>query len=124
MAKCLYCQDRSGIISKVCKDCRQLIQSMKQLDENFGYRILLDTLMATGVDSEKIQRFLDADPDGTGSLNQQVTARMTNQLMGDLGQPSQMSAEDVKNVQKQVEKGESYLDQPDVVSHPKAEKDD
>lgn len=120
MAHCIYCQDRSGFVSQVCRDCRKLIAAMKQLEDNFGYRILLDTLLATAVDPDKIERFLHADPDGTGSLNQRITARMTNQLMGDLGQPSEMSAQDVKDVEKRVAKGDSYLEMPDVVRHPKA----
>ena len=91
MSHCVYCQDRSGIISKVCKDCRKLITSVKGLENSFGYRILLNTLLETGVDPDKIERFLDADPDGEGSLNQQVTARMTNELMTDLGQATEMT---------------------------------
>lgn len=123
MAKCIYCQDASGLLSQVCKDCRKLIAAYKTLGTSFGYRELLDSLLATEVDENKIERFLDADPDGSGSLNQQVTARMTNELMGAMGQESHMTANDVKDVEESVKRGESYLDMPDVVTHPKAEED-
>ncbi len=76
-----------------------------------------------GGGSFRVAYLLHADPDGTGSLNQRITARMTNQLMGDLGQPSKMSAQDVKDVEKRVAKGDSYLEMPDVVRHPKAEQE-
>lgn len=71
--------------------------------------MLLDTLLETGVDPERIEKFLDADPDGEGSFNQKIAARMTNQVMGDLGQPSEMTAEDVKKVQEKMKREESYL---------------
>ncbi len=124
MSRCVYCQERSGIVSQVCRDCRTLIKGMKTLDADFGYRTLLDTLLATDIDPDKIEKFLDADPDGKGSLNQRITARMTNQLMGDLGQETHLSAQHVKNVEEKMAAGESYLDIPDVVTHPKAEKDE
>jgi len=122
MSRCVYCHDRAGFISKVCKDCRRLISSLKELGASFGYRQLLDALMDTGIDPDKIERFMEADPDGHGSLNQQVTARMTNELMTDLGQPTQMKAKDVGEIQKRIARGESYLDEPDVITHPKSEK--
>lgn len=111
MAHCVYCKYRSGLISQVCRDCRKLIAAVKKLPEDFGYRQLLDTLLETKVDPDKIGSFLDADPDSKGSLNQQITARMTNQLMTDLGQPSKMSAKDVKEVQEKIARGESYLEE-------------
>ncbi len=121
MARCIYCQCRSGFISQVCRDCRTLTRAFKTLNENFGYRELLDKLLDTGVDPDKIEKFLDTDTEGTGSISQRITARMTNQLMADLGQPTKMSGQDVKEVEKSIANGESYLDMPDVVAHPKSE---
>ena len=117
MAHCVYCQERSGVFSRVCKDCRRLIAAVKALGDSYGYRTLLEGLMATAVSEAKIQQFLDADPDGSGSLNDQVTARMTNELMGALGQSSEMKARDVRAVKERVERGESYLEEPDITHH-------
>lgn len=122
MAHCVYCQERSGFFSQVCRDCRKLIAAVKALGDSYGYRALLDSLMATAVSTEKIQQFLDADPDGSGSLNDRVTARMTNELMGALGQASDLKAEDVRAVKERVEHGESYLEEPDITHHSQLKK--
>ncbi len=98
--KCLYCSERAGFLKRRCRDCLRLEAALQTLSHSFGYRELLDTLLATGIDSQKIERFLDADPDGTGSLNDRVTARMTNEIMAGLGQPSHMTASSVKEVRK------------------------
>jgi hypothetical protein len=116
MARCVYCQDRSGFISRVCKDCRKLIAAYGTLEGSFGYRELLDVLLATEIDPDKIELFLEADPDQKGSVTQWVTARMTNELMKDMGLPTEMQAKDVKNVQEAVARGDSYLEESDVVA--------
>ncbi len=91
-----------------------MIAAVKELGDSYGYRTLLETLEATGVSPAKIEKFLDTDLDQTGSFNQKVTARMTNELMEALGQPSQMSAADVRTIEERIQRGESYLDLPDV----------
>ena len=114
MAACVYCQERASFFSRVCRECRRLIAAVKELGDSYGYRTLLETLEATGVSPAKIEKFLDTDLDQTGSFNQKVTARMTNELMEALGQPSQMSAADVRTIEERIQRGESYLDLPDV----------
>lgn len=103
--KCLYCQSRAGFLRRFCRDCRQLIRLMQDAPASFGYRELLDRLMATNVPTAKIQSFLDRDIDGRGSLNDQLTARMTNQIMASLGQPSSMTADGVKKVKEDIAAG-------------------
>jgi hypothetical protein len=111
--KCVYCQERAGFFKRVCKDCDRLVDTVKEIhgqaerEGGFGYRELLDTLIATGVDHAKIEKFLDADVDGRGSVNDQITARMTNQIMESMGQPSQMSGKDVKKVRKDIAEGKA-----------------
>lgn len=124
MSRCVYCGERAGFISRVCKDCRKLVARVKKLGPSFGYRQLLDTLLESGVKPDKVERFLEADPDRTGSLNEHVTARMTNELMKDLGQPTEMKAEHVREIRERIARGESYLDEADVTAHPKAEPED
>lgn len=111
--KCLYCRKKAGFFRKLCEECRKLAEAMRSLPPSFGYGELLDTLLATGVGASKIESFLDRDLDGHGSLNDQITARMTNQVMGSLGQPSQMKSADVKRVRNDIAEGRapSQVDQ-------------
>ncbi len=103
--RCIYCQERAGFFKRFCRDCAKLVEIIKKSPSSFGYRELLDQLLATDVPSKKIENFLDTDIDGTGSLNDQITARMTNQVMTSLGQPSQMTSKDVKQVRQDIKEG-------------------
>ena len=109
--KCAYCKERAGFFKRVCNDCDRLVETVRGIhsqadrEGGFGYRELLDSLIATGIDHAKIEKFLDADVDGRGSVNDQITARMTNQIMESMGQPSQMSGKDVKQVRKDIAEG-------------------
>lgn len=103
--KCVYCQGKAGLFKRICADCRRLADVFKSLPASYGFRELLDRWMATGVSNEKIDRFLNADVDGGGSIQDHLTARMTNEVMGALGQPSHMKAQDVKKVKQMVAEG-------------------
>lgn len=111
--RCIFCQEKAGFFKKACPDCTKLTETVKALPPSFGYRTLLDALLATGVAPVKIEKFLDADIGGQGSLNDQITARMTNEVMAGLGQPSHMTAPDVKNVRKDIAEGHA----PSLVDH-------
>ncbi|HEX2933062.1 MAG TPA: hypothetical protein VHV54_25260, partial [Candidatus Binatia bacterium] len=58
----------------------------------------------TGIDKEKILRFLKANPDGAGSIQDQVTAEMTSELMKVMGISGQQTAEEVKRIRDLVGK--------------------
>lgn len=103
--KCVYCQEKVGFFKKLCPDCRKLVETLGALPASSGYREILDTLLATGVPTTRIESFLDKDLNGQGSINDQLTARMTNQVMGSLGQPSQMTSVDVKKVRQEIAEG-------------------
>lgn len=107
--KCAYCQDKAGFFKRICPDCNRLVDTVSSLHAQgtFGYRELLDTLLATGIDGAKIEKFLDADVEGRGSVNDLITARMTNQIMESLGQPSQMKGTDVKKVRQDIAEGKA-----------------
>ena len=64
-------------------------------------------MMATGASNQKIEAFLETDVTGTGSVRNHITARMTNEVMAGLGQPSHMKGEDVKKVREQIAEGKS-----------------
>lgn len=106
MGACCYCRSKSGFFKKVCPDCLKLKEAFRQLEASgsFGYNELLDTLLATGVSTDRIDKFLETDIDGKGSFRNRVTARMTNEVMGSLGIPSDMKPEDVKKVRESMDK--------------------
>jgi len=105
--KCIYCQERAGLFKRICLECSTLVTFCRALPDSFGYREFLDRLLATGADPTRIEKFLHADPDGSGSINDQITARMTNQIMGSLGQPSHMTSTDVKKVRDDIAAGKA-----------------
>lgn len=104
MSRCLYCGDRSGFWSKICKDCQKLLARVDELRGNTGYGEFLDGLESTGVAKEKILVFLKADPNGTGSVQDQVTAEMTSELMKVMGLKGRQTAQEVKRIRKTVGK--------------------
>lgn len=103
--KCIYCKEKAGLFKRICIDCLKLVEIVKKLPPSFGYRELLDSLFETNVSNQKIQTFLDTDVDGHGSVNDQITARMTNEVMSSLGQPSHMTSIDVKKVRQDIAEG-------------------
>jgi hypothetical protein len=71
---------------------------VQELQGRVAYGEFLDGLEQTGVAKEKIMVFLKADPDGTGSIQDQVTAEMTTQLMKVMGISGRQTAEEVKRI--------------------------
>ncbi len=104
MAQCVYCGERSGLFAKLCGDCKKLLAKVGELRGRVGYGEFLDGLAATGVPREKIMVFLKADPEGKGSVQDQVTAEMTSELMQVMGLKGKQSAENVKGIRESIEK--------------------
>jgi hypothetical protein len=80
---------------------------MARVDElrgKVGFGEFLDGLEQTGVAKQKILAFLKADPDGQGSVQDQVTAEMTTELMKVMGISGQQTAENVKRIRHSVGK--------------------
>jgi hypothetical protein len=69
-----------------------------------GFGEFLDELGRTGVSKEKIVRFLKADPDGRGSIQDQVTAQMATQLMRVMGLKGNQTPQDVQRIRETVGK--------------------
>lgn len=64
-------------------------------------RRLLQALDHTGVEPDKIQRFLDAEPTaGGGSVRDLIAADMTNQLLDALGQPPSQEGATVQRLRQ------------------------
>jgi len=104
MARCIYCGSRGGFWSEICADCKKLLARVKELRGRVGYGEFLDGLEATGVAKGKIKTFLQTDPDGKGSIQDQVTAELASELMKVMGLKGNQSPQDVKRIRKMVEK--------------------
>lgn len=74
-------------------------------------RGILEAFEATAVSPEKLQRFLEAEPEpGKGKVRDLIAADMTNQLLGALGQKGQQTGEGVKVLRERG--GWKTLDRP------------
>jgi hypothetical protein len=104
MARCAYCAENAGLWARVCADCKKLLGRVGELRGKVGYGEFLDGLERTGVGKEKIIKFLTADPDGNGSIQDQVTAEMTTELMKVMGIAGGQTAGEVKRIRGYVEK--------------------
>ena len=93
-----------GFWSRACGDCKKLMARVQELRGRVGYGEFLDGLEQTGVAKEKIMVFLKADPDGTGSIQDQVTAEMTTELMKVMGISGRQTPEAVKRIRDSVAK--------------------
>jgi hypothetical protein len=104
MRKCVYCGERAGLFGRSCGDCKKLLARATELRGKVSYGQFLDGLGQTGIDKEKILLFLKADPDGTGSIQDQVTAEMTTELMQVMGISGRQTAQGVKRIRDTVDK--------------------
>jgi hypothetical protein len=104
MRSCVYCGDRRSLWSRTCGDCKRLLARVDDLDGKVGYGAFLDALEATGVAKEKIIAFLKADPDGNGSVQDRITAKMTTELMKVMGIPGRQTPQEVKRIRGFVAK--------------------
>ncbi len=103
MRQCGYCSERTGLWARTCTDCKKLLACVKELRGRVGYGEFLDGLERTGVAKEKILVFLKADPDGTGSVQDQVTAEMTSELMKVMGIAGRQTAQEVKRIRTTID---------------------
>ena len=103
MRRCVYCGERAGIFGRACAECKKLLKRVSELRGNVSYGQFLDGLEKTGVAKEKIFRFLKADPDGAGSIQDQVTAEMTTELMNVMGISGRQSPQEVKRIRRAAE---------------------
>ena len=104
MRQCVYCGDRARLFGRVCADCKKLLARVDELRGKVSFGQFLDGLEHTGVAREKLVKFLHADPDGEGSIQDQVTAEMTTELMNVMGISGRQTAQDVKRIRTSVDK--------------------
>lgn len=103
MRTCIYCGDPTRFLGRICGECKQLLARVAELRGKVSYGQFLDGLEATGIGREKILRFLKADPDGKGSIQDQVTAEMTTELMNVMGMSGRQTPQEVKRIRRLVD---------------------
>jgi hypothetical protein len=104
MRRCGYCGERAGIWRPVCSDCKKLLARVQELRGKVGYGEFLDGLEQTGIAKDKIMVFLTADAEGKGSIQDQVTAEMTTELMQVMGISGRQTAQEVRRIRDTVGK--------------------
>ena len=92
------------MLARVCADCKKLLACVGELRGRAGYGEFLDGLERTGVAKEKIVKFLKADPYGNGSIQDQVTAEMTTELMKIMGIGDRQTVGEVKRIRGYMDK--------------------
>jgi hypothetical protein len=80
------------------------MRRVEELRGHVGYGEFLDGLESTGVAKEKIIAFLKADPEGKGSVQDQITAEMTTDLMQIMGLPGRQTPREVKRIRNSIDK--------------------
>jgi len=97
--RCRLCRSRAGWFRRRCITCERL-QRVVLANRGAGLSSILDRLIATGAPRTHIDAFLEADPEGAGSIRDQIVADMSNDLMRALGQNSEQTAADVKRLRE------------------------
>lgn len=73
-----------------------------------GLSQLMDELIATGIPKPHIKQFLETDPHGNGSIMDQITAQLTNNLAEGMGvKDKEMTAQDVQRIKSNPSSGVS-----------------
>ena len=98
--KCGYCREWAGWLTKVCADCRRLLDIYEAHKGQGGFLQFLDLFIETGLPREKIEAFLAADPRGEGSVKDRILADMSTELLGAMGVNTRQSAQDVKRLRE------------------------
>jgi len=96
---CRYCRDQAGWWRRRCKVCRRLLAVFEE-HRGLDFRTMMQLFVDTGVPTDKIERFLEADPRGDGSIRDHIAADMTNDLMRALGNDTRQTAAGVKELRE------------------------
>jgi len=97
--RCGYCQEPAGWWRRWCPDCRRL-DALVTLHRGADMGTFMDLFIASGVPRDKVEKFLNTDARGHGTIRDQIAADMTNQLLEALGQRSRQTAGDVKRLRE------------------------
>jgi hypothetical protein len=98
---CAICKKSRLPWRPLCRDCGRLFAIVQDSVGKVGFSELIDALLATGLPKERVQTFLTT-PSGTrGSVLDQITAALTNNLAEGMGvKEGSMLAEDVRRIRE------------------------
>ncbi len=106
--KCILCEAKHAVWRPYCQDCKRLFALVQANLGTMGLSQLMDTLIATGVPKPRIYKFLNADPRHKGSMMDQITAQLTNNLAEGIGVKGRdMTPIDVKTIRSNPKSGVS-----------------
>jgi len=71
---------------------------------------MMDLLLGTGAERQKIEAFLDSDYDGQATVRDHIAADMTNQLLQAFGQAARKTPAEVRRIRERG--GWVNLDRP------------
>lgn len=97
--RCRLCRSRAGWFRRRCVTCERL-QRVVLANRGAGLSSIVDRLVATGAPRAHIDAFLEADPEGSGSIRDQLVADMSNELLRALGHSRRQTAADVKRLRE------------------------
>jgi hypothetical protein len=103
--RCVYCNERAGLLRKICPVCTRVIWLIDTAAGQVGWTELVDLFAAEGLNRDQVDRVLDAEVGSEPTLRDQLTSRMANVLMRNLGMPGRQSPEDVRRVRHGMASG-------------------
>ncbi len=106
------------MMRRQCDDCGVLLDVYARHRGEVGLSQLLDRFIASGVPRAKIEAVLAADPNGRGSMRDQVTADMANRLLADMGVAPRQTAADVRRLRERGTGAASTTRPPGDVAPP------
>ncbi len=98
--RCNICRRPAGWWRRRCAACTTLWALYVARPEGSALPDLLAAFEATGHSQGEISAFLSADPRGAGSIQDELAAEMTNQLLGALGRNHRQTASEVKRLRQ------------------------
>ena len=98
--RCEYCRKSAGWLKRLCTDCGRLHDIFTEHKGQLGLLQFLDLFIETGLPRTKIEAFMNADPRGSGSVKDQITADMSRELLGTMGIRTEQTAHDVRDLRE------------------------
>jgi|APSaa5957512535_1039671.scaffolds.fasta_scaffold70207_2 hypothetical protein len=97
--QCGICNRKRSVFKSLCTECTELFDLVQKNMGKMGMGQLMDILISTGIDKPRIKFFLEADAQGKGSIMDQITATLTNNLAEGIGvKGKDMTPDDVKKL--------------------------
>jgi hypothetical protein len=103
--RCLYCQQKAGLLCRVCSVCARVVAIVQRAGGQVGLTGLVDLFAAEGLTRVQVDRVLDAQIGSGPTIRDRLTSEMTNALMRGLGMPGRQSPDDVRRVRQAMREG-------------------